>query len=159
MGESRQEMRHRLAGEPLSLLLPSDWQVWEPPANILFLASAPDEAEPFEAQLTVSKEMLPVPTDSIGYLVGNLVSLRSMLISFQDLGAGEFAVEGATVAWLAYSANVEGFDVTAIDFFLSLETQAYVIHCVTPQSVFSQWEEFFRRVGASIDVIRGGLDQ
>ncbi len=119
--------RYSFSNEHISIALPSDWDRWDAPEGMLFSASAPDEdAEPFEAQVTVSKEELSEACDSTGYMMGNYIYLKTHFQNFVDHGTGSFDVAGGKVAWLNYSARFDEWNVTEKDFYIVVGQTAYL---------------------------------
>ena len=142
--------RHQISGEPLSFEIPDDWDLWRQPDGLVFLASAPENADPFEAQILVTKEVLDDVRTSMDYLLGNYVSLKEHLNGFVDRGAERFEVAGVEVGSLRYSATIDAYEVSSMDFYVLTGNVAYIIQCKAHIDDFSRWESTFANVGASI---------
>lgn len=145
-------VRIRIEREPMSISIPYDWEIWEPPEGLVFLASDPIDVETFEPQITVSKERLSNKSDSRSYFVANYVGLKHRTKMFNDIGSGSFGVAGGEVAWLNYSAQIDVYDVTSMDFYVVADQTAYVINCKVPTADFPRWKELFEAVGESITI-------
>ncbi len=117
------------------------------------IPSAPDEdAEPFKAQVTVSKEELSEACDSTGYMMGNYIYLKTHFQNFVDHGTGSFDVAGGKVAWLNYSARFDEWNVTEKDFYIVVGQTAYLVNCKIPSDQYEAWRGVFDAIGESIAV-------
>lgn len=142
----------RLATGSISFLIPTNWEVWEPPQDMLFLASAPEDVEPFEAQVSVSRTNVSEDTDCLGLLVAGCVTMRSRLPAYAEEDASTFSTADTNVGRLQYSARIQGYDVRQVDFYVVVERVGYVINCKAVAHDFPRWKSIFDSVGESIRV-------
>ena len=83
----------------LSLILPDDWDIYEPPDGLLMLAISPEEkiSTEFDAQITLSHEQIESETSAEEYLLGNLIPLITELNNFKQIGSGSFDIKGGKI--------------------------------------------------------------
>ena len=136
----------------ISFLIPDDWDVWEPPHDLLFLASDSRETDPFEAQVTVSMEHLEPEANAKDYLVCCFVGLKHHLNAFAEQESGAFMANGIEVAWLKYKSESDGCGVTQRDYYVVTDQTGYVFNCKAPSEHFGKWEACFATIGRSISL-------
>ena len=140
----------RLENEGLSFAIPSTWDIWEPPDGLVFLASEAHDVNPFEAQVSISKERLEPETHARDYLVSCLAALKHGLNGFVEEESGIFVANETEVAWLQYSSVIEKDNVTQRDFYVVVEGAGYIINCKAPSRDFAKWHRVFTTVGESV---------
>ena len=139
-----------LIDEILQFAIPGDWEEWDPPDELIYLASSPIKNKPFEPQLTISHETVESGTSATEYFVANYPLLEATMPHFREHESREFTNQGTDLLRCEYSAEVEGIPVTTIDYYVVIGTDAYLFHCKCPSADIEQWRSVFQRIGDSI---------
>jgi hypothetical protein len=134
-----------------SLDVPADWEIWNPVGDDLFVAAASElDEDGFQPQIIVSKEKVDKGTTAMGYLVGNLVYMRSQLNGFREHESWQCEIDGTEAAGIFYSLESHEKSCTIMMVFIVRDGNAYLISCCADSEQFDHVKNEFENIVASI---------
>jgi hypothetical protein len=134
-----------------SLDVPDDWEIWNPVGDDLFVAAASElDDDGFQPQIIVSKEKVDKGTTAMGYLVGNLVYMRSQLNGFREHETWQRKIDGTEAAGVFYSSESNEKSCKIMMVFIVRDSNAYLISCRADSEQFDRLKDEFENVVASI---------
>lgn len=144
--------RHVIDGT-ISLAVPYDWEIWDPPDDVLFIAAAPEKGQDeIQPHFFVTKE--PNRWDSSrGYMIGSIVALRN-LEGYAEHEIFEFEVDACPIACVSYDAPVDEWVFTNRQYMFVFHDWAYLITCKMLTEQARRWSGVFDNIARSLQLIR-----
>lgn len=135
----------------LSLVIPEDWEIWDPTEDVLFVAAAPDIGrDDLQPHLFVTRSDT-TNESSRDSLVGNVAYLNEHCDGYEVSGAEEFMTNGLLVVVLTFDAPAQEWTFTNRNFFVVVSGLEYHIACKMLPEQVDRWMPEFDIVARSIE--------
>lgn len=154
--ESAEAMTNRQRiDDRVSLAIPSDWEIWEPSDDVLFVAAAPeigrDDLQPHFFVTRASTES----TSSQESMVGNVVYLQNHQDGYVEHEIIQFDVNGRDIACVTYDAPASDWVFRNKQYFLVVDGWEYLITCKMLPEQAARWSNEFDRIVQSLQIVDG----
>lgn len=146
--------RYRI-DDKVSLALPTDWEIWEPSDDVLFVAAAPeigrDELQPhFFVMRNVTKA-----ESSQEAMIGNVIFLQNHQDGYVEHEIIQFDVDGHEIACVTYDAPASDWVFRNKQYFLVVDGWEYLLTCKMLPEQAAKWSIDFDRIAESLKVFDG----
>ena len=144
--------RHRI-DDRVSLAVPSDWEIWEPSDDTLFVAAAPEFGrDDLQPHFFVTRDTTE-SRSSQESMVGNVAYLQSHQDGYVEHEIIQFDANGHDIACVVYDAPASEWVFRTKQYFIVVDGVEYLITCKMLPEQAAKWSGDFDRIAKSVKII------